>query len=481
MYSFNSLKWTSSIAFRLSASIAVVVMATALTIASVILSEEQKTLEESLEVRALQLSKIMSRQLVEPLLYEEHYTIYSLFQSYIKPADSIIVYAEVYDQHDQQTKFYETSAQGLRIEPLSVELSTYREKAGFANRSKSFDASEAFDLICPVTTENLGLIGYLRLGITPKHLIANIRVIKKKIVTLTVVIVLCGVLAGLWMARSILKPVLILNRAVLQLDEENLGRDIAVLGIGEIRELTLSFNSMSKKLKNSMEAIIKAQNVLVAKEKLYVLGEFSAGLAHEIKNPLTAIKMLIQRAYEYHEPMDGEDLVIVKDELERIDKIVSRFLGYARKSEAVVEPVDINKLVKNVALLTKQRMEKSGVELSMKVDEAPLVCHVSRDGLQQVVMNLVLNALQAMPQGGLLTLAVKRDDRHVRIEVRDSGIGMTDEQLQRAFDPFFTTKENGTGLGLSIVGNIIETLHAEIEIFSQPHQGTNVVVSLPYA
>jgi len=238
---------------------------------------------------------------------------------------------------------------------------------------------------------------------------------------------------------------------------------------------------MSKKLKNSMEAIIKAQNVLVAKEKLYVLGEFSAGLAHEIKNPLTAIKMLIQRAYEYHEPMDGEDLVIVKDELERIDKIVSRFLGYARKSEAVVEPVDINKLVKNVALLTKQRMEKSGVELSMKVDEAPLVCHVSRDGLQQVVMNLVLNALQAMPQGGLLTLAVKRDDRHVRIEVRDSGIGMTDEQLQRAFDPFFTTKENGTGLGLSIVGNIIETLHAEIEIFSQPHQGTNVVVSLPYA
>lgn len=471
------MKWPNSIAFRLSASIAVVVMATALTVASVILSEEQETLENHLKVRALQLGEIMTRQMVEPLLYEERYTIFSLFQSYIHTADSVIVYAEVYDQ---EAKFLLTSAQDLSVKPLPVELSAYREKAGFVNQSNAIIEGKAFDLIYPVTTQRLGLIGYLRLGITPEHLISTIADIKTKVLTLTVAIVFSGILAGLWMARRIIQPILILNRAVLHLEEETLGEDIEVLGVGEIRELTLSFNAMSKKLKDSMLAIKKAQDTLVRKEKLYVLGEFSAGLAHEIKNPLTPIKMLIQRASEQNEALEGTDLVIVNEELKRIDKIVSQFLGYAQMNEFRIESADINKLVKDVVVLTKQKIEKSGVDLSINVDDTPLKCDTSVDGLKQVVINLILNALQAMPHGGLLTLFVYRDDKHVKIEVKDTGVGMTAEQKMKAFDPFFTTKQNGTGLGLAVVWNIIETLNGSIEIISEPKQGTNVVVSLPY-
>ena len=471
------MRWPNSIAFRLSASIAVVVIATALTIASVILSEEQKTLENLLEIRALQLGEIMSRQMVEPLLYEERYSIFTLFQSYINSADSIIIYAEAYDQ---QAKFLLTSSQQLNIKPLPVELSTYQSKAGFIHRAKAIQDRKAFDLIFPITTPSLGLIGYLRLGITPEHLIETIRDIKNKVLTLTVAIVFLGILAGLWMARRILKPILTLNRAVLQLEGENLGEDIEVLGIGEIRELTLSFNAMSKKLKESMMEIKKTQDALVRKEKLYVLGEFSAGLAHEIKNPLTPIKMLIQRAYEQNEPLEGTDLITINDELRRIDKIVSQFLGYARMNTPQIQTVDINGLVKDVIALTKRKIEKSGVDLAINIEDTPLNCETSADGLQQVVINLVLNGLQAMPSGGILTLSVKRDDNYVKIEIGDSGVGMTEDQLKKIYDPFYTTKQNGTGLGLAVVWNIIETLNGNIEFSSEPQMGTNVIVSLPY-
>ncbi|SEA77491.1 Signal transduction histidine kinase [Desulfuromusa kysingii] len=471
------MKWINSIAFRLSASIAVVILATALTVASVILSEEQKALENYLRIRAFQLGEIMSRQMIEPLLYEELYTVYTLFESYIKSADSIIVYAETYDP---EGRFLLHSDEVPKIVKLPVELSSYQTEAGFINPSESINSGRAFDLIYPIIAPNLGHIGYLRLGITPVHLIETLEHIKKKVLVVTAGIVFSGILAGLWMARRIIKPILVLNHAVLQLEEETLGEDIEILGIGEIRELTLSFNAMSKKLKESMVAIKTTQEALVRKEKLYVLGEFSAGLAHEIKNPLTPIKMLIQRAYEQNEPLEGDDLVIVNDEIKRIDKIVSQFLGYARMNEPRIESVDINRLIKDVVTLTKQKIEKSGVEFILEIEELSANLDANADGLKQVIINLVLNALQAMPDGGVITLSVSGDDKHIRIEVSDSGVGMSEEQMTKIFNPFFTTKQNGTGLGLAVVWNVIESLNGKIQFFSKPQQGTKVVVSLPY-
>jgi len=456
----------------------VVVIATALTVASVILSEEQKTLENHLEIRALQLGEIMSKQMIEPLLYEELYTIYSLFESYIKSADSIIVYAEAYDP---EGKFLLNSVQTVSSDKLSGELSSYRTKAGFVNLSGAISEGGAFDLIYPVTTQNLGLIGYLRLGITPAHLLSTLENIKNKILKLTVIIVLSGILVGLLMARRIIQPILILNRAVLQLEEETLGEDIEVLGIGEVRELTSSFNKMSRKLRDSVETMKTAQNNLVRKEKLYVLGEFSASLAHEIKNPLTPIKMLIQRAHDQHEPLEGGDLDVINDELKRIDTIVSQFLGYARITEPHLEKIDINMLLQDVLVLSQSKIKNSKIELILDLNSTPLMVSINPDSLKQVMINLILNAVQAMPGGGILKLITRGEEDGIKVEVNDSGIGMTEEQLEKAFDPFFTTKQDGTGLGLSIILSIIENHHGSIDLFSEANRGTRVLVRLPYA
>ncbi len=476
---FNkTLKWTSSIAFRLSASIALVILVTSLTVATLILNDEKKTLEDRLHIRSLQLGEIMARQMVEFLLYEERYAIYSLFESYIKTNDSIIVYAEAYDDQGHFLLNYETD---IKAEKLMEKLSEHSKEAGFTNHASSFKKGDVFDLIYPVKTHQLGLIGYLRVGITPLHMLESLANIKNKVLKLTTVIVFFGILAGLWIARKILNPILVLNRAILQIEGESFGTEIDAIGLGEIRELSISFNKMSRKLKNSMAAIKTTQDSLVRKEKLYVLGEFSASLAHEIKNPLTPIKMLIQRAHEQQESLGGADLDVINDEIKRIDKIVSQFLGYTRMTEPHLEKIDINLLVQDVLILTQHKIENSGIKLTFFPAPTPLEVNINLDSLKQVIMNLILNAVQAMPAGGILKLAVYDSGDDVKIKVTDTGVGMTAVQMDKIYDPFYTTKLDGTGLGLSIVWNIIENHHGTIQVSSELQKGTSVVVSLPYA
>ena len=472
-------QWINSIAFRLSASIALVVLATALTIASLILTDEQKTLEDRLRIRALQLGEIMSRQMVEPLLYEERYTIFSLFSSYIKTNESIIVYAEAYDDHGQFLLRYEHN---IKAKKLTADLTSFSEGAEFVGRSEAFSAGEVIDLIYPITTQQLGLIGYLRIGITPQQLLDTLANIEAKVLKLTALIVVCGILAGLWMARKLIRPVLLLNRAVLAMNEETLGSEIGALGIGEIRELSLSFNAMSKKLKEAMLANKAAQDSLIRKEKLYVLGEFSAGLAHEIKNPLTPIKMLIQRAREQQVYLQGEDLDVIISELNRIDTIVNQFLGLARSSEQNFQKVDINKLIGDVLTITRRKIEKAGIDLQFNPSTTALEIQADPGGLTQVFINLILNAIQATAQGGWLKIktALTDADGSATIKIEDSGCGIPAEQLNRVFDPLFTTKYDGTGLGLAVVWNVIQKHNGHIDIASQPQVGTSITVKLPH-
>ena len=416
--------------------------------------------------------------MIEPLLYEERYAIHTLFDSYIRTNDSIIVYAEAYDDQGQFLLNYEG---GVKIEKLTEGLTSFRKKAGFVGHTNTFNTGNVFDLIYPVTTQQLGVIGYLRMGISPLQMLDTLVNIRNKVLSLTTFIVFFGILSGLWMARKILNPILVLNRAILQIEGESLGTEIDAIGIGEIRELSISFNKMSRKLKNSMAAIKTAQDNLVRKEKLYVLGEFSVSLAHEIKNPLTPIKMLIQRAHEQQESLGGADLDVINDEIKRIDKIVSQFLGYTRMTEPHLEKIDINLLVQDVLILTQHKIENSGIKLTFFPAPTPLEVNINPDSLKQVIMNLILNAVQAMPAGGILKLAVYDSGDDVKIEVTDTGVGMTAVQMDKIYDPFYTTKLDGTGLGLSIVWNIIENHHGTIQVSSELKKGTSVVVGLPYA
>ncbi len=472
-----AVRFHERIAIRLSLSIVIVVLVTAVTVATLILRDEKSILQQDLRVRALQLGEIMSRQILEPLLYEEYYRIHELISSYLAAKDAFLVYGELYNEQGKKIHVSETSGAPRR----AVDLAEYEgESPKFLRDMEQSSPGKPMDLVVPVSSSKIGVVGYLRLGVSVEPLLKTIDRSRRKVWAVTAVIALLGSLAGLWMARALISPVLLLNQAAHEVGEGSLGTEIQEAGVGEIRELGITFNTMSRRLKELVDEITAAQENLVRTEKLYALGEFSTGLAHEIKNPLTSIKMLIQRAGEEQDPLEGEDLKVILDELDRIDHTVTRFLRSARQSEILVSKTDINSIVEDVLAITRPKIEKSGVVIVKELAEDIMPVEVDASGVKQILMNGILNALQAMEGGGQLTISTAVVGNELRCTISDTGCGISEEHLKHIFDPFFTTKENGTGMGLAVAWNIARQHGGRLDILSSTNKGTSLILVLPY-
>jgi signal transduction histidine kinase len=471
------LHWYNRIAVRLSVSIVAVVVVTALSVATLILHDEKHVLQEDLRIRALQLGEILPQQLLEPLLYDEYYALYSLIQSYLESKERFLIYGEIYN--DQGELILAREREPVERKPIaSFDLA--REQAVFLRDFTDASKEHPLDLLIPISSKQLGVAGYLRLGISVQPLFKTLQTSRQKVWALTGVIVIIGILAALWMARQLISPIPLLNRAAHRVGEGDFGVAIPEKGVGEIGELATTFNTMSHQLKELVTAIRSAQENLVRTEKLYALGEFSAGLAHEIKNPLTSIKMLIQRAGEQGEPLQGEDLEVIVEEIDRIDYTVSRFLRSARQSEMAFSETDINRLVEDVLAITRPKIEKSGVHIEKTLDAHLDPLQVDGHSIKQVLMNGILNALQAMPSGGKLSISTSLIDNALQCTITDTGDGISEANLKHIFDPFFTTKEDGTGMGLAVAWNIAQQHGGRLDIVSREHEGTSLILILPY-
>lgn len=465
-----------SIAFRMSVSIALIIGMTAIAVGWLILSEEKSALEVDLQNKGRYIAELMSHHIVEPLLYEEHYSIFFLLQGSINSGDSIIVYAEVRDKNGSRivSAFKNNEWRGLKFPPYQYDGS------GKEVSIIEDDVLPVYYIIEPITATGLGTIGFLQVCITKEQMYEKLGAARQKLMVLSAIIILFGILLGLWMARRVLKPVLLLNKGVKMISEGEIGVELPVVGEGEIRELSLSFNRMSAKLKELLDTIQSAQDHLIRKEKLYAIGEFSAGVAHEIKNPFTAIKMLIQTAQQKNHALTEQDFSIIDGEINRIDTIIRTFLAFARPEKTEMTSVDINEVVNEVITITKPQMERSSISVEENFSPDMPMIRGSHDSLKQGILNIVLNAIQAMnSKGGLIRIETERKGNNISVTVCDNGSGISQENLQKIFDPFFTTKEEGTGLGLSLTHNIIHDHAGTIEVDSFPGNGTTVRINLP--
>ncbi len=472
-----AVRWYDRIALRLSLSIVLVILVTAVTIASLILHDEKNTLEHDLRIRARQLSEIMAGQAIEPLLYEENFTLYTLIHSYLNIPDSILIYGSIYNTHG--TVLISQKKASFNGEIAALPNPPPRTPS-FQFNIEQWSAEKSADFLLPIIAHKTDVIGYLRLGFSVQPLIDTLTLARHKVWIATVVISFFGILAALLIARTLIHPVLTINSAALRMGEGDLGQEIQVTGVGEIRQLAMTFNRMSDRLNKLIATIKAAQENLVRTEKLYALGEFSTGLAHEIKNPLTSIKMLMQRALEEKEPLCKEDIEVIVEELDRIDLTVSRFLQGARPSELILKTMDINRIILDVVAITRTRIEKSGIRLETNL--APDIPPIQLDSasIKQIFLNGILNALQAMPDGGVLTIATGMRDNELHCMLTDTGCGIATEDLKNIFDPFFTTKEEGTGMGLTVAWNIARQHGGRLDIDSHVNQGTSLILVLPY-
>jgi signal transduction histidine kinase len=223
-------------------------------------------------------------------------------------------------------------------------------------------------------------------------------------------------------------------------------------------------------------------------DKLAALGTLAAGLAHELNNPIAIISsraelMLMEADMPGVPPALREDLEVLHRHAQRVARIVQGLLAFARRGPGRLEPVDLNQVVDDTLFLVERQISKDGLVLVRRLRPGLPPIHGDASALQQVLMNLVLNARDAL-QGHPGQILVETDvtpgqPGWVRLRVRDTGPGIPPEILPRIFDPFFTTKPEGTGLGLSISYGIVRDHHGTVDVESEPGRGTTFVVSFP--
>jgi signal transduction histidine kinase len=238
------------------------------------------------------------------------------------------------------------------------------------------------------------------------------------------------------------------------------------------------------------ERIVDVEEQLRQNEKLSALGLLAAEVAHEIRNPLTVMKLLyhsLDLKFADGDPR-AKDARIIDTKIEHLNKIVEQILAFARTTEPTLAPVNLNELIDELGLLVRHKLSNQNIKLVRELQPDLPTVMGDAPQLEQAFLNLILNAAEAMPEGGALTIksrsvrppSTNARPTHVAVEIKDTGKGMSDELQRRAFTAVLsTTKVKGTGLGLAIVGRIIETHHGSIRIKSKINRGTAILVNLP--
>jgi len=318
---------------------------------------------------------------------------------------------------------------------------------------------------------------------------------------ITILILIGGTVAFVLFGtrKWISQPISQLMSGVKNLAKGNFDTQFVLSRKDELSELAQAFNQMAVDLRKAQEQIIKeAENTielertLQQSEKLATIGQLASGLAHEIGTPLNIIggrAELIKRKIKGREG-EQKDLDIIIRQVERITKIIQQLLGFVRKKKPEQKSLNIKTLLQTTLDFLDHQIQRQGVKVVKGLkDNLPIVTGDS-DQLQQVFLNLILNAIQSMPQGGELRIGasskwISREGiedgqrEYVVVSVRDTGLGMEKEVVQNIFNPFFTTKDTGTGLGLMVSQGIVQDHEGWIEVESEIGEGSLFKIYLP--
>lgn len=295
-------------------------------------------------------------------------------------------------------------------------------------------------------------------------------------------VAICGALLVV-LTYTVQRPMVELQEKIARLGSGDLSVSVSFSRRNdEIGDLGRNFNHMVEQLRESRAEIERLHQTQMSRaEHLATLGELATGLAHEIRNPLAGIAGVIE--------IIGRDLPstsparsVVKDvrqEIGRINHIVSDLLQTARPHPPRVSKSDLNTTVEHAVMLGRQQALAKSIEITLHKDPALAEVEHDSDQIHQVLLNLLLNALQAIDGQGKITVTVKPQGEFATIEVADNGRGIAPDQLPNIFRPFYTTKGEGTGLGLSLARRIVEEHRGRIDVTSTVGEGTKFLVKLP--
>jgi signal transduction histidine kinase len=358
--------------------------------------------------------------------------------------------------------------------------------------------SERFHAI-PLKGANGALLGVLLVGSSRHSLIELQRHIGAFALIVGGIGILLAILLSGWVATRVTQPIERLAEAAREVATGNWDAHVAVTSRDEIGQLAESFNSMTHQLVEQRDRAVQAERVAAWRE-------LARRLAHELKNPLFPLQITVENLLRSRNSAEFDEVfrestATLLAELGNLKAIVGRFSDFSKLPQPQLQPVNVNEIIRQVLKLheaqlrvarvsdpeqghgseTRATQDPPRVAIAFELDDSLAPVDADPDLLHRALSNLVLNALDAMPEGGTITVRTSATPEHVRIEVSDTGSGLTREECERLFTPYYTTKRHGTGLGLAIVQSVVSDHGGSIAVDSTPGKGTTFRIDLPRA
>jgi nitrogen fixation/metabolism regulation signal transduction histidine kinase len=287
--------------------------------------------------------------------------------------------------------------------------------------------------------------------------------------------ILLGIALSYWVSLRITRPVGELVLGARRVAQGNWDARVNASSRDEIGELAGAFNTMTQQLIDQRERLVQAERVAAWRE-------LARRLAHELKNPLFPLQITIEnlqrakeQAPEQFEEVFRESTGALLTQLSNLKAIIGRFSDFAKMPHPQIAAVDLNALIRETVQLFDAQFsapERPAIKADLNLDAGLSPIEADPEQIRRVLQNLLLNAVDAMPQGGTVTLRTRRENGATQLEISDTGQGLTKEECSRLFTPYYTTKQHGTGLGLAIVQSVISDHGAKISVESEPGLGT---------
>ena len=338
----------------------------------------------------------------------------------------------------------------------------------------------------PLKSETEGVLAVLTVAISRSGMVAAQQHIRSIAYGVAAGGILLAILASLWIAARVSRPIEQLARAAEEVAGGNWDVQVPQRGHDEVSVLARSFNHMTGQLASQRDRLVQSERVAAWRE-------LARRLAHELKNPLFPLQLTVENLVRARELPAAEFDEVFREstqtlgmEIANLKTIIARFSDFSRMPKPQLERIDARDLVERVRSLYEGSasvagQEEANIRFEVEVSSEPMPLSADSELLHRALSNLVLNAMDAMPKGGTLTLSAKPHGDQVELRVADTGEGLTPEECERLFTPYYTTKQHGTGLGLAIVQSVVADHAGAIAVQSRPGGGAIFVITLPKA
>jgi len=457
----------------------------------------QASLQQETEKRGVFIAKSIANQIISPLLFEDYIALQNTINS-IKNIDPAIAYIFVLDVNNNLVvhTFEDVFPRSLILANSLNEDQQYNSQL---IKFKGKGNELILDIVVPILN---GKVGKVRVGIIENFIQSDVQKTVKIFWIMVAVFLGIGIIGAFLFANFITKPIKTIQNVADKIELSQIGKEqlpqiiIREKFLGRVKMLFRAedeidiladrFNQMIVRLDKAYRDLQNAQTALIQSEKLATVGTLTAGLAHEINNPIAGLQNCIRRIK--NDPANIEQnrkyLVMMENAIEKIEKVVGNLLNFTRKQSGDFISISISEIVENSLLFVGHRLEKLRISVINNIPPNLPKIIGNKNQLEQVMLNLFINSIDSIEEKisknpnseRRLILSASRENDFVKIRIEDTGSGIPENIKDKIFDPFFTTKSpgKGTGLGLSVVYNIIDAHQGKIYIESEEGKGTIV-------